>query len=88
MAARRGGFPTAFQLPQDIRAVLEPMLDVLQRLTGLTNKLQKVTTFDKSLLDSGTATLADTIVRVNEIHDVLNETIQKQQEIIDRLQED
>lgn len=89
MAARRPGFDTVYQLPQEIRRALEPVFDVVMRLAGMsTAKLKTLEMMNDSPLDSGTATLPETIERLNDVQVRLNGVIGKLNEVISRLQED
>lgn len=89
MARQRPGFPSIANLPPQLRQVLEPVLDVLNRvmLRGSLAKVKPIkNTVDENL--ASTAVLADVIVRVNEVAKATNTAIVKINEVIERLQED
>jgi hypothetical protein len=95
--SRRGGIPTSQSLPNDLRSVIEPMLDLLRRITGAYGGIAKLQRPDFTPIQplAGAATLADTINKVNELNtrvaaiaDLMDVVIFKQQEIIDRLEKD
>lgn len=89
MARQRPGFPSIANLPPQFRQVLEPVLEVLNRvmLRGSLAKVKPIkNTVDENL--PSTAVLADVIVRVNEVAKAANTAIVKINEVIERLQED
>lgn len=88
MASTRPGMPSVSPLPQDERRVMEPIVDLVGRITGATvRKIDLASEFDAAYL-TGAATLVDVINRVNQLHFEHNAAITKINEIISRLQED
>lgn len=85
----RPGLQTVFQLPREIRSALEPVFDVVMKVTGVTTTpLKPLTKYGGVLLDPATATTVDIATRVNELQSVINTIIGKQTQVISRIQED
>lgn len=101
--AQRPGIPPAANAPAALRLLLEPLLDLVARITGAATsgvpKLKKIDQLAETAPLTGAigggSTLAQTITKVNELSAVIAEMRAndkvlrvKQDEVITRLQED
>lgn len=87
--APRPGIPPIGNLSREMREALEPITDLVSRVTGSSGigKLVALNQFTEAYL-LGAATLTDVINRVNQLHFEHNAAVAKINEIISRMQED
>lgn len=87
---QRPGLRVVSTEPAVVRQLLEALCDVVGRVTGSSGlpKIKLLGNTVKDDLDPTTATTAQIATRVNEIAVVVNQVVQKANEIITRIQED